>query len=1853
MHRELNNLAQYHEGTDTLFGKDGAEGNATDSKAFIETLARRKTQGFCGTIDEEGNYLDKVYAGNVSLAQSITADYHGRFLIELIQNAYDAHPHGPGNGEVEVLLDLDVGEHGILYVANRGSPFTSKNVDALFDMGLSSKPPGESIGNKGLGFRSVLHITDKPLIFSQASPVGEKPQFDGFCFGFAEPEDFDRLISNPLHRARAAKDMPLLHVPRWLADQSEQVQSYARRAFATVIALPLRDKAAREAVLKEIQSLRQQSVPVLLFLVRLGRLTVSVVPDDDSRSFSLFREERKITGRPGATIVDLKASGTFLVARKPIAEAAMKEAIADGVEQKQLHSHWLDWEGDGEVALAVRLDAQVASTRLYAFLPLGEQAVAPFQGYMHGTFFPSSNRKTLDAEIALNALHVREAVGLAAETVVWLSGVASRGSFSDITPGKAALAAADFLVWEDVSSLEAEPSLDLASMIAGAVGTAAGAESLDDARIVPCLGSGADGETIVWRTPAGARLWDFDLATFPAESAAAHHAQTGFVPLWPRLGARLKRIDQFLAEQSADYVSAPTPQERAALAAAIAATLAANKRTPMQKWTAFYQDLIELMGKTPMALEGQEILLCSDGKLHRTMTSAPTQEGGRPRKRRRKGEGHGYVFPPPSSKGDAPDSDDDLVPPAELKNEFAFLSDRLDWHGALGSVRSYFENAKLVSPFDRDTVLSQLSQLLRQDARKGARVAGLRWAFQVWRRARLTGRPIKLRPQHRFFVPTDAGDFIDAAEAVFSEIWPKDTLGHQLQKLLDSAPADVSDFLELKSRRIAPPSHRAFNRGNIRDWVEFLTELRVQKGLHPVQKTTPRYVRAHDLRSFQFCDQLGIGPAAKALWKADIEEQDVNALNFPTSTDYVISGDLWWWPGQGDYDRLSDDCRELYAGAIVEWFKQSHDIEWSVEVHHRHNYYSDTRRWPTPFASFLRIAPWLPADEPTNEGSRRVHVSGAQLWISAETSNERFPTYLRRPAPSVARLLEGAASPCIQELKDRAELRILNDAGTLIEQTEFLAGQYEAEGFDMYFERHFINLYHCTWQLIGERYGGSQQSVISAPDRLLVRRSEETIVIDMDQDRADPDDPIYIRDNEEDETAASLVETAGLRLFDPRGGNLTRIGRTLQNLFGDSVRLLSEARYSAVVDGQPIGAGDMSPIVDRCPWLRPMLAVSMEALRGTELQRLPSDRSAIIARLERILFQAAGTLEFVIDGRRVTQDDESKRAFAFKTPDGAPLVVVRASGPLDWDTIDACLGALCEAIDQPALEPHLRILVMTLRARSVGVAEAPPADMDLPRLCASLRLRESAASAVRDTLGTRLERHLPWLRALVHLGGGDEALAAFRSVEAEAIKEPDQLRSVLSPSLRQLDLEADFVLEVCKGALTTGELRDRLGLDFEAFNRSLLAAGESPDTYPELHASLLTNYIHDNEIEIVDALRAVFYPVIKKGEAAEEYAQLREEFRSLSPDPAWELRYHEVPRDIMAERVDQWLAQHAATRKSKKPNLVPLDALRRANADAVRKFTREAGPVIRAWCLKHEVTRPALWAEVDKWADSLRARLDEAGVFDCLELSETLLFIWCQTLGVWPERMRATLDRGQLELSDDDLDAERSREKEEAEARRREARSVPFNGRSVDPETADWSAIASELADELPKSVLESPVGSPADLVPRAQPKTRDRKSQQGSKAPPAGRRAPSDKTDMIGKLGELVVYNWLKNRLPKQNIDAAWVSENSEPFTGRKGDDGLGYDFTVSFRSQALLIEVKASLSDPRMFEMGESEVRAAKAAARPRNGQRYAIAYVSNVGEPSLTRVEMLPNPMSEEGEALLRILGEGIRYGFSPRR
>ncbi|WP_222869508.1 hypothetical protein ROLI_024030 [Roseobacter fucihabitans] len=59
---------------------------------FIQRLAQKKIQGFRANIGDAGNYLDRIYESSAEQAANIVTDYRDRFVIELIQNAYDAHP---------------------------------------------------------------------------------------------------------------------------------------------------------------------------------------------------------------------------------------------------------------------------------------------------------------------------------------------------------------------------------------------------------------------------------------------------------------------------------------------------------------------------------------------------------------------------------------------------------------------------------------------------------------------------------------------------------------------------------------------------------------------------------------------------------------------------------------------------------------------------------------------------------------------------------------------------------------------------------------------------------------------------------------------------------------------------------------------------------------------------------------------------------------------------------------------------------------------------------------------------------------------------------------------------------------------------------------------------------------------------------------------------------------------------------------------------------------------------------------------------------------------------------------------------------------------------------------------------------------------------------------------------------------------------------------------------------------------------------------------------------------------------------------------------------------------------------
>ena len=126
--------------------------NAGELHAFIvqesgNTLGAYRAQP--NLVAEHANHEEDTARGG----------YARRQLFELVQNAADALSGIEWNGNIEIRLTRDY-----LYCADNGAPIDIDGVRALMFSHLSSKRGTAEIGRFGLGFKSVLGVTDAPGI---------------------------------------------------------------------------------------------------------------------------------------------------------------------------------------------------------------------------------------------------------------------------------------------------------------------------------------------------------------------------------------------------------------------------------------------------------------------------------------------------------------------------------------------------------------------------------------------------------------------------------------------------------------------------------------------------------------------------------------------------------------------------------------------------------------------------------------------------------------------------------------------------------------------------------------------------------------------------------------------------------------------------------------------------------------------------------------------------------------------------------------------------------------------------------------------------------------------------------------------------------------------------------------------------------------------------------------------------------------------------------------------------------------------------------------------------------------------------------------------------------------------------------------------------------------------------------------------------------------------------------------------------------------------------------------------------------------------------------------------------------
>lgn len=689
----------------------------------------------------------------------ISPEYHGRVLIELLQNAHDAHPARFTDGRIEIVLDEAEGEHGMLYVANGGRPFGARNFTSLCSIGLSDKRPEEGIGHKGVGFKSVVQFSESPEVYSVAR-AGDRT-FDGYRFRFALPADLDRFAEEVAPgRSDLAEylreNLFRLKVPVPLDRTPEPVQRLGRGGrYVTVVRLPLRSAQARRAAAEQIRELMDDAAPFELFLERIGRVTLEIRSAGGSERKHYDRKVRTLYAYRDLKVqeVVLRRRRRLIMVRARVDPDLARTAIAVSVEDGTMRPDWAAWEKRAEVCVAVPVGEPLERGRPYTFLPMGEGAVAPLHGFVHAPFFAELNRRSFNETVPWNGL----LLDTLAQACVRAALLADDGR-ADIPSG----AVIDLMCWENGQL----PRLDGACRGLG--------HDLDAVAFLPVLTSAAlrPGRTdllhgFLWETPEKSRILT------PQVLAAAG------VPnlLNPAVGA--SRLRRLRALADARRLSL-TPQENRIVGwiEELAATAARWETFVPEWWADFYGDLA-VRFPDGAVLMGKRIVLTASMALARAGATGVFME------RSVMAASHLPQLP------------------VQLEGDVCFFHEAVARAARRGSRRSagrrWLHAQQLAHVYEPEAVLRAVVAVMGDDRRdESVRLQCLHYAYAataVLPRARvLTG----LR------VPTRGG-WRSARTAMFGLGWAgTDSVDETLSRLLDGAHG-IADLEAAAERLLCPP----------------------------------------------------------------------------------------------------------------------------------------------------------------------------------------------------------------------------------------------------------------------------------------------------------------------------------------------------------------------------------------------------------------------------------------------------------------------------------------------------------------------------------------------------------------------------------------------------------------------------------------------------------------------------------------------------------------------------------------------------------------------------------------------------------------------------------------------------------------------------------------------------------------------------------------------------------------------------------------------------------------------------------------------------------------------------------------
>lgn len=282
-------------------------------------------------------------------------DYHGRELLELLQNVDDAAVN-TSLIEVDVLIEY---KDNVLTVANNGTVFTQETIERLCH-GSASNKSDEFIGNKGTGFRSLLNWGKQIEIHSGGFHVG-------FSQEFADKE-FNKLLEESEIIKEQKKNVPNLSIPVLHCPfEAESIET----SYDTVIRIITNESFQNDQqnILNQINSFDYKT---LIFLPNITMITIKT------------NEFEKVVEKVGK-----EKNGKIEI---HVGDDVEKYLFYQNPEEPYIHV------GNNEkrkirssVAISLDEEADYSEDTLYCFFPIRNFST-PLNCLMHATFDLNTSR---------------------------------------------------------------------------------------------------------------------------------------------------------------------------------------------------------------------------------------------------------------------------------------------------------------------------------------------------------------------------------------------------------------------------------------------------------------------------------------------------------------------------------------------------------------------------------------------------------------------------------------------------------------------------------------------------------------------------------------------------------------------------------------------------------------------------------------------------------------------------------------------------------------------------------------------------------------------------------------------------------------------------------------------------------------------------------------------------------------------------------------------------------------------------------------------------------------------------------------------------------------------------------------------------------------------------------------------------------------------------------------------------------------------------------------------------------------------------------------------------------------------